>query len=116
MPVEWTLLLNNLPARVVRIADVLARLLATAPDEAVREGAAALEIALEVFEDYRRPEFAETLAMALAEVGRFEEAVQVQSRVVTEIESRGDTSQLAKARRWLENYEAGRPVRAPWSQ
>ena len=68
-----------------------------------------------MFEDYRRPEFAETLAMALAEVGRFEEAVLVQRQVLTEIEPRGDTSQLAKARRWLESYEAGRAVRAPWA-
>ncbi len=39
----------------------------------------------------------------------------VQSRVLTEIESQNDASQIAKARQWLESYEAGRPVRAPWA-
>ena len=99
-----------------RIADTLARLLAAAPDDAVRDGAAAADIASKLLDAAPSAQHAETLAMALAELGRFEEAVGIQERVVAGIESGGSEAAtvLAGARRRLEQYRRREPARAPW--
>jgi Flp pilus assembly protein TadD len=97
------------------LTHLLARLLAAAPDAAVRDGARALELARAVFGAEQTLEHAETLAMALAENGRFEEAAEWQARVVGEAERRGmPAPALARLRARLEGYRAGRPCRAPW--
>ncbi len=99
-----------------RIADVLARLLAAAPDDAVRDGAMAVEVASKVLKVYPRAEYAQTLAMALAEVGDFEQALALQQRVVEEFRERGSEAEAAlrQAERWRESYRQGRPLRSPW--
>src|SRR5262249_2428190 len=56
----------------------LARLLAAAPDDPVRDGARALAMMLELLENQRTLETMQTMAMTLAEVGRFEDAAQWQ--------------------------------------
>ena len=93
----------------------LARLLATAEDPEVRDGARALELAEEVFRTSPSIEHGETLAMAYAELGRFEEARAWQERVIGRAEEVGRTELLPELRRRLAAYRAGRPVRAPWS-
>ncbi|HVR30403.1 MAG TPA: tetratricopeptide repeat protein [Thermoanaerobaculia bacterium] len=99
-----------------RIADTLARVLAAAPDDAVRDGAAAAEIASKLLEAAPSAQHAETLAMALAELGRYAEAAKLQERVVAGIESSGGEAPglLDGARRRLEQYRRGEPARAPW--
>ncbi len=92
----------------------LARLLATCPDPALRDGQRALDLAREVFEAERSLEHAETVAMALAEVGRFEEAAELQARLVEQVERSGGGELLAPMRRRLERYRQGEPARAPW--
>ena len=96
------------------IALLLARLLATCPDEAVRDGERALQLALGPPDAQRTLERAETLAMALAELGRFEEAIGVQRQVVAQLGQGGARAELSRG--YLTSYEAGRPVRAPWSR
>ena len=98
-----------------RIADVLARLLATAPDDEVRDGARAVELAAKVFEAFPRVEFAETLAMALAEVGEFPRAAELQAQAVSEFARTSDQETLENANRRLVLYRQGVPVRAPWA-
>lgn len=97
------------------ITNLLTRLLAAAPDAALRDGARALELARVVFGAEQSLEHAETLAMALAENGQFEEAAEWQGRVVAEAERRGVAAAvLARLRARLEGYRAGKPCRVPW--
>jgi tetratricopeptide (TPR) repeat protein len=93
------------------LEDTLARLLAAAPDDSLRDGPRALTIAEVLFG--RRPTLrhAETLAMALAETGRFEEAVEWQERVVAEATRQQDTAVLAGAEQTLSAYRRGEPYR-----
>ena len=58
-------------------------------------------------------EHAETVAMALAEIGDFERAAEIQSQLISEVERRGGTPTDGQRQR-LESYLAGEPVREPW--
>ncbi len=87
--------------------DVLARHLAACPDRAVRDGARALELSLELFEAFSSPQTVETLAMAYAEAGRFAEAVDWQKKLIAEIEDEFEPEELARMRANLALYERG---------
>ena len=92
----------------------LARLLAAAPDPGVRDGARALTLVERLAEEYRTVAVAETMAMALAELGRFGEAVEWQ-RLAMEVAA--DAAQVAVARRMAANlalYQRNQPCRTPW--
>jgi superkiller protein 3 len=98
----------------VAVRGVLALLLATAPEDAVRDGERAHELARETFAAAPGPILGQILAMALAERGRFEEAVRAQTRIVAALEPAGATEPLAGARERLDLYRRGTPARAPW--
>ncbi len=90
-----------------RAAHSLARLLAGAPDPSLRDGPRALAIAGALLEADNAAPKAETAAMALAEVGRFEEAINIQRTLVQEaqrLERGGEGRRLARN---LERYERG---------
>ena len=94
------------------VRHLLARLLATSPDAAVRDGARAVELARSVVDEQPAIDHLETLAMALAEAGRFEEAVSWQRRALDrERETAGGNSPQRLER--LRLYRAGQPLRAP---
>jgi tetratricopeptide (TPR) repeat protein len=95
-------------------AHLLARVLVAAPDDAVRDGQVGLDLARRLFEALPSPEHAETLAMALAEVGRFDQAVEWQQRVVEELVKAGGEVLAGSARQRLEAYRRGEPARSPW--
>ena len=95
-----------------RIAAALAKLLAAGPDLGERDGARALDLAFAVFRATRDPRHAETVAMALAEVGRCDEAADWQQRAVDAAREAGAEAlagSLAQTLRVLE----GRPCRMP---
>ena len=93
----------------------LARVLAASPADAVREPARAFTLAQQVFDREATIEHGETVAMALAALGRFEGAVAVQRTLVARAESTGAPPALvAPLRRRLQEYERRRAVRAPW--
>jgi len=97
------------------LAHLLARLLATAPDPAVRDGARALELAGRVMEEAPSRDHAETLAMALAEAGDFQRAAEWQRRVLRRAEEQGAPAPaLETIRARLARYERGEPERSPW--
>ncbi len=96
------------------LAHALARLLATCPEQAVRDGERALELAHSLFQAVRNPLYAETVAMAYAELGRFDEAVDWQQRLILEAERAGGQAMLPRLRRRLALYVGGEPCRAPW--
>lgn len=104
-----TALPDNVP-----LTHLLARLLATCPDPAVRDGARALDLATGVFERQQGLDHAETVAMALAELGRFDEAVEWQRRVIAQAEAVRDLETARRSRQRLALYQNRKPVRAPW--
>lgn len=99
------------PARKVDLRHTLARLLATAPDAAVRDGELALELARAALDEGGPVDYAETVGMALAELGRWPEAVEWQQRVVQQLESAGQAQRAAAARALLAQYKREEPVR-----
>lgn len=96
-----------------RVTHALARLLAAAPDAALRDGARALELAREV--DGARPDAgsAATVAQALAELGRCPEAVVWQRRALDAARREGPPERLAGLEQTLAAYERGAPCRPP---
>ena len=100
--------------RSLSLAHLLARLLATGPDAALRDGGRALELAQRVFDAQQSAEHAETLAMALAENGRFDEAVELQRQLLAQAESLGRPDlELARLSANLELYQKRQPSRLP---
>ena len=93
-------------------AHALARLLAASPEADLRDGERALELATAVVRAEDSLEHAETLAMALAELGRFEEASGVQAEIIGRAVSGGQPeSTLLRLRGNLAGYRGGRPSR-----
>ena len=105
--------LRSLPGSA-RLALLLARVLAASRDDGVRDGKRALKLAMALHESESRPEYVETVAMALAELGRFDEAAEWQRRLTAAVEASGDTARLGPVRERLKRYENGEPCRAPW--
>ena len=103
---------RRFPARG-RTAHALARLLATSPAPEVRDGARALAIAEQIYQAKKIPQHAETIALALAELGRCEEASTWQRELVEIAEKEGDAVLTRRLRTALTGYEKGSPCRPP---
>jgi hypothetical protein len=95
-------------------AHALARLLAAAPEDRVRDGRAALKLVDGLVKGPQSLELAETTAMALAEVGRYKEAVEVQREALTAATSSGLSAAQQRITNNLRLYESGRPCRTPF--
>ncbi len=91
----------------VDVAHAMARFLAVAPDAAVRNGAAALGLAEQVFAARPTLEHGETVAMALAELGRFDQAAERQRQLLAAAEGEGRSDAVERLRRNLERYQRG---------
>ena len=89
----------------------LAWVLATSPDDAVRDGSRAVDLARSATEGSTDPWGLDILAAALAEAGRFEEAVEVAERAVAEAVVRRKATLAQEIRGRLSLYEEGRPYR-----
>lgn len=97
-----------------QVAHALARLLAGAPDPALRSGERAVDLAQRVFTALPTVAHAETLAMALAEAGRCDEAAAVQEQAVEGATAGGAApTETARLGRILDHYRTARPCRAP---
>jgi tetratricopeptide (TPR) repeat protein len=96
-------------------AHALARLLAAAPDDRVRDGARAHALLLELLKNQRTPALAETMAMAQAELGRFTDAVGWQRTAIELARRAGRSDAIAHLTETLALYQAGRPCRTPWT-
>ncbi len=80
-------------------ATTLARLLASAPDLSLRDGRRALELAVAVNDADPSPVHGETIALALAELGRCDEALGWMKRGVAEAERAKDAAESRTAQR-----------------
>ena len=94
----------------------LARLLAAAPDSAIRNGRRAMTLVERVMDAEPEPtiDLAETMAMTLAELGRFGEAAEVQRALIGAAELAGITDAVRRLTVNLRRYERGEPCRTPW--
>jgi tetratricopeptide (TPR) repeat protein len=97
------------------IINTLARILATAPDAAVRDGPRALELARTLFEARRDPDVGQTYAMALAETGDFEQAAGLQRETIIVSERMVGESGKSFLQKNLARYEQRKPSREGWA-
>jgi protein O-mannosyl-transferase len=91
----------------------LAWVYATAPDPALRNGAAAVELAQNVIANSgaRTPLLLRTLAAAFAEAGRFSEAVSATREAIAAAQAEGDSAFAAELQQHIYQYENGIPTR-----
>lgn len=98
----------------MELSHLRARFLATCPVDPLRDGSEALEISSRLLRVGFRADIAETVAMAYAELGRFEDAVRWQQRLLREAERAGLRQFQAHLEEGLKLYGEGLPMRAPW--
>jgi hypothetical protein len=91
------------------VQDVLARHLAAANDRSVRDGARAVELAEAVYAAAPTLASLETLAMAYAEAGDFDRAVEHQKSLLARIEEEGEGEAPERLLANLRLYESRRP-------
>lgn len=95
------------------IENDLAWLLATAPGAALRDGPAAVALASHINAQSmdENPKFLRTLAAALAETGRFSEAIPNAQRALDLANEQSDTNLAGALQAELKLYQAGRSLR-----
>jgi tetratricopeptide (TPR) repeat protein len=101
---------QRFPDRIAT-ATTLARLLASSPDVSLRNGERALAIATAVNDAEPSPVHGETVALALSELGRCEEALAWMRRAVAEAERDGDVGQARRLESEIPKYVS--PCRPP---
>jgi tetratricopeptide (TPR) repeat protein len=101
-------------ANNVEATNALARILATAPDASVRDGARALQLAKTLFQTTHNPEIGQTYAMALAETGEFTQAATLQNETMIVYERMKAPADKAFLTRNLERYRQQQPTREGW--
>jgi tetratricopeptide (TPR) repeat protein len=87
-------------------ATTLARLLASSPDVSLRDGTRALEIAMRVNATEPSPTHGETIALALAELGRCREAREWMTLAVASAERVKNAAEAARLRGEIRKYES----------
>jgi tetratricopeptide (TPR) repeat protein len=95
-------------------AHALARVLAAAPDDRVRDGARANALMTALLKDQQTLGLAETMAMTQAELGKFADAVRWQRTAIDLARQAGRSDLVAYLTDTLTLYERGRPCRTPW--
>ena len=99
-------------------AHALARLLAASPDATIRDGSRALQLTQKLLENQSSIDLdrAVTLAMALAEVGEFRKAAQLQRNILAVVERAGRYDLVRLLRENLRLYENRQACRTPWPE
>jgi tetratricopeptide (TPR) repeat protein len=97
------------------IINALARVLATAPAPAIRDGPRALSLAKSLFDSTKNPEVGQTYAMALAETGNFDQAVVLQKETIIVFERMGVPRKTPFLERNLAQYQQRKPTRQGWA-
>ncbi len=99
--------------RFVPSANNLAWILATHPDESIRDGGRAVELAESVCtsRSTRSPGNLETLAAAYAEVGRFEDAIAASQEAIRLAKAAGDVQTSSGIQKHLARFREEKPIR-----
>lgn len=105
---------KNSPNNVV-FHNMLAKLLATAPNDLLRNGKLALEHALQAntLMGDKDPSVLATLAAAHAETGDFAKAIEIANRAIELAKAANQNDLAAAIGAQLEGYRRGQPVRDP---
>ena len=100
----------------VALTDLLVRLLAAAPDDQLRDGRQAMALVQELLESSPPLDVREPMAMTLAELGQYEEAVRWQREAIAAATQAGraDVARLMSDN--LALYERRSPSRRPLSE
>ena len=93
----------------------LARLLAAAPDDRVRDGQRAKVLVGQLLRKQPSIELGETMAMTLAELGQYEQAAAVQRDMMATAERAGLRDVVRRLTENLRLYERGKPCRRPFT-
>ncbi|HEY7215691.1 MAG TPA: hypothetical protein VIC28_13755, partial [Thermoanaerobaculia bacterium] len=93
------------------LSHALARLLAACPDLSVRDGARARDLAIAVWNASPATAHAETVALALAELGHCADAAVWQRTAIEQARREGFDAKVADLSRALSAYEKGSPCR-----
>jgi tetratricopeptide (TPR) repeat protein len=96
----------------VSVANNLAWIMATNPDDTIRDGAHAVEMAEFACQatDYGDPTMLDTLAAAQAEAGRYEEAVKTAKKAIA-LTPKELARMIADIKQRLALYKSGKPYR-----
>jgi tetratricopeptide (TPR) repeat protein len=97
-------------------AHALARLLAAAPDDRVRDGRRAMALMQELLKTQRTLEMAQTMAMTFAELGQYDEAVTWQRDAMAAAKEAKREDLVGRLEENLRRYERRQPCRTPWPE
>jgi tetratricopeptide (TPR) repeat protein len=95
-------------------AQALARVLAAAPDARVRDGRQAIAITQDLMKKPHGVDLYEAVAMSLAELGQYDQAVQWQRGAIAAAMKEGHTDLADTMAANLKLYESHMPCRMPW--
>jgi tetratricopeptide (TPR) repeat protein len=104
----------KMDSNMILAANNLAWIRATHPSATLRNGVEAVRLAEDLCQKtkFQQPSFLDTLAVAYAEAGLFEKAVQTAQRAITLATQAGDHRSAAEMRGRLELFEQKRPYRS----
>ena len=94
-------------------ARALARLLASAPDDRVRDSRQAMAMTQRLLEQQQTVDLAETMAMALADVGQYTQAATLQRQVMAAAGKAGHPDVVKQLAGNLARYDRGEACRTP---
>jgi tetratricopeptide (TPR) repeat protein len=97
-----------------QLRHTLARLLVTCPSDRVRDGARGLKLIQELCARSRAPIRSETLAYALAENGRFDEALHQQRWAIEHYRGEAGPEMAARLQKGLLALQSRKPCREEW--
>src|SRR5262249_27814502 len=96
-------------------AHLLVRLLAAAPDDRVRDGRAAQAVMRALLtREERTADVNEMMAMTMAELGQFGEAITWQREAIAAAERSGRPDRVRRFGEMLGRYQRRQPCRTPW--
>ena len=94
-------------------ARALARLLAAAPDDRVRDSQQAMTMTQQLIAQRQTVDLAETMAMTLAGLGQYEQAATLQREVMAAASKAGHQEVVKQLAENLARYERNEPCRTP---
>jgi hypothetical protein len=97
------------------LTHALARVLASVPDDRVRDGHRALALVQQLAQQETTTEVGETLAMAFAETGNYTTAISVQKDVMAAAARGGLRDSVERMAENLRRYQRQQPCRTPWA-